>query len=596
VQAACFHHRRLVLAPVLPRARTLAKEAAVTGPQRTGKPRIYLVQPKFPPSYWGLEHFMALTPFHAVFPPLGLLTLAGLTPRELTVEVCDENAGEEVNFDTDADVVGVTGYIIQLKRAFEIADRFRALGKTVVLGGPMANLLPHECRRHCDVLFEGEAEHTWPRFLRAYAEGRHAAHYLESEKIHLPDSPAPRLDVLKRRYAHGIVQCTRGCPFTCEFCDIIVMYGRKMRFKPVEQVLREVEAWHRRGVLQVFFADDNFVGHRAYAKELLHKLAAWNARQQRPLSFYTQASIDMARDNELLEALRDANFISVFIGIESPRKESLAETRKTQNECLDLLSAVHKIQSHNLFISAGMIVGFDNDDPSIFDEQYEFLQKAEIPIVMLSVLLAVPKTPLYARLEAEGRLYRTDVEEGDLTHYVGTAGGTNFHPRHMTREELKRGQEELYRRLYEPEAFTARLQGNLSRFSDVHYRPEPPQLRSFQILGRLIRHYWRQGPKARRFFWGNLYKALRQSPRLIAQATVYMGMYLHFCRVHGEAFDWSPWQPAESKVEPLAFGTGEQEGRTQGKYAPGSECGPPVATPASEDTSRRASRPVPFRG
>jgi radical SAM superfamily enzyme YgiQ (UPF0313 family) len=520
--------------------------------RQPGRSRIYLVQPKFPPSYWGLEHFMALTPFHAVFPPLGLLTLAALTPSDFRVDLCDENAGEQVDFDVDAPVVGVTGYIIQIKRAFEIADGFRARGKTVVIGGPMANLLPQECRKHCDVLFQGEAEYTWPRFVREYAEGRHAGHYVEHEKIHLPDSPAPRLNVLNRRYAHGIVQCTRGCPFTCEFCDIIVMYGRKMRFKPVEQVVREVEAWHRRGVLQVFFADDNFVGHRAYAKELLRALAEWNARQRKPLSFYTQASIDMARDEELLSLLRDANFISVFIGIESPRKESLAETRKTQNERLDLVEAIHKIQSHNLFISAGMIVGFDHDDDSIFDEQFDFLQRAQIPIVMLSVLLAVPKTPLYERLDREGRLFHTDVETGDLAHYVGTAGGTNFYPQHMTREQLKSGQEELYKRLYEPEAFAARLMGNLSRFHDVTYRPEPPQLRSFSILGRLIRHYWRQGPQARRFFWGNLWRAVKQSPRLLAQTSVYMGMYLHFCRVHGEAIGWNPWQGAGAEEEAVA--------------------------------------------
>jgi radical SAM superfamily enzyme YgiQ (UPF0313 family) len=514
----------------------------MTAPGRTSKPKIYLVQPKFPPSYWGLEHFMALTPFNAVFPPLGLLTLAGLTPREHPLELCDENAGEEVNFATDAEIICVTGYIIQMKRVFEIADRFRALGKTVVLGGPMANLLPQESQPHCDVLFEGEAEYTWPRFLREYCEGRHSAHYHEQEKIHLPDSPPPRLEVLNQRYAQGIVQCTRGCPFTCEFCDIIVMYGRKMRFKPVEQVLAEVQAWHKRGVMQVFFADDNFVGHRAYAKELLRALAAWNAKQSRPLSFYTQASIDMARDEELLGLLRDANFISVFIGVESPRKESLAETRKTQNERLDLVSAIHKIQSYNLFISAGMIVGFDNDDMDIFEEQYQFLQKAQIPIVMLSVLLAVPRTPLYIRLEAEGRLLPLDPTGRDPTRYVGTAGGTNFHPRNMTREELKRGQEALYQRLYDPEAFAARLKGNLSRFHDVRFRSEPPTLQGFGILWRLLCHYWGKGPKARKFFWGCLSKAVRQSSRLLAQTTIYMGMYLHFCKVHGQALAWDPWQ------------------------------------------------------
>src|SRR6516225_1134631 len=156
------------------------------------------------------------------------------------------------------------------------------------------------------------------------------------------------------------------------------MYGRKMRLKPIERVLQEIEAWKARGVPQVFFADDNFIGNRAYAKDLLRALIAWNARQRHALSFYTQASIDMVRDDELLGLLRDANFASVFIGIESPRKASLAETHKTQNEKLDLTAAIHKVQSYNLFISAGMIVGFDNDDPSIFDEQFTFLQAAQI--------------------------------------------------------------------------------------------------------------------------------------------------------------------------------------------------------------------------
>ncbi len=512
-------------------------------PRSTTPTGIYMIQPKFPPSYWGMEHFLKLTPFKAVFPPLGLLTLAALTPPEFAVELCDENAGEEVDYDTDAAIVCITGYILQMKHVLAMADRFRALGKLVVLGGPMANLLPEVCRPHCDVLFEGEAEYTWPRFLQEYRTGRHADRYVESEKIHLPDSPPPRLSILRQQYAHGIVQCTRGCPFTCEFCDIIVMYGRKMRFKPVEQVLEEVTAWHAQGVMQVFFADDNFVGHRAYAKDLLRALAAWNARQRRPLAFYTQCSIDMARDEELLCLLRDANFISVFIGIESPRKESLHETKKTQNERLDLVEAIHKIQSHNLFISAGMIVGFDSDDLSIFEEQYQFLQKAQIPFAMLSFLLAVPKTPLYQRLEAAGRLVQIDAAGDDRARYMGTAGGTNFHPLHMTREELKQGQMALYQRLYEPEAFAARLQGNLSRFQNVRFRPEPPNRRGFAVLWRLIRHYWTQSSAARKFFWSFLAKALRKSPRLIPQTAIYMGMYMHFCKVHGDQLSWDPWRP-----------------------------------------------------
>ena len=527
--------------------------AETSAPCRSGhpqaRPRIYLVAPRFPPSYWGLEHFIPLTVYDAFFPPLGLLTLAALTPDEFSVSLCDENAGETVDFETDADVVAITGYIIQMARVFEIADRFRARGKMVVIGGPMANLVPDVCRPHCDVLFEGEAEYTWPRFLRELAAGRHGDHYVEAEKIHLPDSPAPRLDVLNSRYAHGVVQCTRGCPFTCEFCDIIVMYGRKVRFKPTEQVILEIEAWHRRGAAQVFFADDNFVGNRAYAKELLRALIAWNSRQRHPVSFYTQVSIDIVRDKELLGLLRDANFTTVFIGIESPRKASLAETRKLQNERIDLIAAVHQIQSYNLFVSAGMIVGFDHDDASIFEEQYEFAQAAQIPMVMLNVLLAMPKTPLYARLSAAGRLVGG---ADDWSHYMGSAGGTvNFHPEHMTREELMRRQMLLYQRLYEPSAFEARFLGNLSRFRDVHYQPERTRVTSFVMLGRIARQYWSEGAAARRFFARNLWRGVRQSPRLIAQTVIYLGMYLHFCKVHGPGLAWDPWrtvQPAPGHV------------------------------------------------
>lgn len=539
----------------------------------TNRKGIYLVQPEFPPSYWGLEHFMALTPFSAVFPPLGLLTLASLAPPDFQVSLCDENAGEPVNYKTDAQIVGITGYIIQMKSVFEIADRFRALGKTVIIGGPIANLIPELCRPHCDVLFEGEAEYTWPRFLQEYSAGHHGDHYHETEKIHLPDSPAPRLDVLTKKYAHGIVQCTRGCPFTCEFCDIIVMYGRKMRYKPVEAVLQEVAAWHKLGVAQVFFADDNFVGNRPYAKEMLRALIAWNNAQRNPLSFYTQASIDMVRDEELLGLLRDANFISVFLGIESPRKASLAETHKTQNERLDLVAAVHKIQSYNLFVSAGMIVGFDNDDTDIFDEQYNFLQEAQIPMAMLSVLMAVPKTPLYERLKAAGRLFNPNGDTSDCSHYVGTAGGTNFHPLRMTREELRRGQERLYQRLYSPEAFASRLLGNLSRFKDVNYRPEKTKLSSLVVLWRVIKAYWSQGSNARRFFWSCLWKGLRHSPRLIAQTVIYMGMYHHFCKVHGDKMAWNPWAGPAPRLPvpvPSTNGNGHHKlvAKTKSEVAP----------------------------
>jgi radical SAM superfamily enzyme YgiQ (UPF0313 family) len=509
--------------------------------------KIYLIQPKFPPSYWGQEYFMELTPYGAVYPPLGLLTLAALTPPDFDVVVCDEGAGEAIAFDTDADIVGITGYLFQLVRVLEIADRFRALGKVVVIGGPAANLLPHECRPHCDVLFEGEAEYTWPRFLREFADGRHADHYHEREKIHLPDSPPPRLDVLTKSYGQGIVQCTRGCPFACEFCDIIVMYGRKMRYKPVEQVLHELECWKAKGAGKVFFADDNFIGNRAYAKELLRAVVKWNARQRSPLSFYTQASVDMVRDEELLALFRDANFFAVFLGIETPRKASLREAKKGQNEKLDLVEAVHKIQSYNLFVTAGMIVGFDHDDADIFGEQYEFLQEAAIPIVLVNALEAVPGTPLSQRVEAEGRLVNPSyTDAAAAARYRSGVGGTNFRPLHMTQEELVRGLEWLFRKLYEPEAFSARLMGNLSRFRNVGFRREALRPSYVKIFFRLAAYYWGKGPAARGLFWGCLWKALRRAPRVVFEMMIFLGMYMHFCELHGGARRWNPWAPARA--------------------------------------------------
>jgi radical SAM superfamily enzyme YgiQ (UPF0313 family) len=522
-----------------------------------GNREIYLVQPKFPPSYWGMEGMLRLTPFHAVNPPLGLLTLAALTPPEFWVTLCDENAGDRVNYDTSAQIVGITGYNLQNARVYAHAERFRARGKTVVLGGPLANLLPDDSRAHCDVLFQGEAEYTWPRFLRDYIHGCWNDTYVQEDKIHLPDSPAPRLDLLRGRYLHGIVQCTRGCPFTCEFCDIIVMYGRTMRFKPIPQVLREVQAWQRLGMTQIFFADDNFVGHRAYAKELLRALAAWNKKQHPSMSFVTQVSVDVVRDEELLRLLRDARFTAVFIGIETPRKASLAEVRKTQNQTLDLVQSVHTIQSYNLFTWAGMIVGFDHDDANIFQEQYDFIQKAQIPVVMLSVLLAIPKTPLYARLKREGRLLPEmtqspklplDLDQDQHLHWEGTDGRTNFQPLRMTMHELREGQKRLYQKLFSPDAFQERLLGNLSRFDKVGIRPEGVRWELLSSFVNLAWHNWRQGPRARKLFWRSLGTTLRHSPRSLSQMAMHLGMYEHFAQVHAKAWSWNPWKSAGSEI------------------------------------------------
>jgi radical SAM superfamily enzyme YgiQ (UPF0313 family) len=375
-------------------------------------------------------------------------TVAGLTPREHEVILCDENV-EEVDADIDADIVGITGYVIHKERMLELIDAFRARGRFVVVGGPYASLCPEELRGRGDVLFVDEAEETWPQFLRDYASGTWQEEYRPAEKPDLTTSPMPRFDLLPVDRYHALtIQFARGCPFSCEFCDIIVVYGRRPRAKTVDQMMAEITECHRLGAKQVFLVDDNFIGNKKLAKELLRAIAAWSAARGHPIHFNTEVSLNVAQDDELLGLLRAAHFTTVFIGIESPRPASLQETKKTQNLRGDLVASVRKVQAYGMQVQAGMIVGFDSDDPTIFDEQLRFIQEARIPVSMTGMLQAMPKTPLHARVAAEGRLL------GDSTgdQFVFS----NILPRSMTRLELYRGYRELVTKLYDFRLFRER--------------------------------------------------------------------------------------------------------------------------------------------
>ena len=402
--------------------------------------KIYLVAPRNPESFWTFDRILPSLGKRCVFPNLSLPTVAGLTPREHEVVLGDENV-EPVDFETDADIVGITGYVIHKQRIFELIDEFRRRGRLVVVGGPFATLCPEELRGRADVLFVGEAEYTWPRFLQDYAAGSWQAEYCQDEKPSMLDSPLPRFDLLKLdRYRTVTIQFARGCPFTCDFCDIIVMYGRRPRTKSVAQVMAEVETIHRLGVANIFVVDDNFIGNKREAKELLRAIAEWQEGHRYPIEFMTEVSLNVAQDSELLDLMKRANFATIFIGIESPRAASLQASGKAQNMREDLLAAVHRVQAAGIQVMAGMIVGFDNDDPSIFEEQFEFIQAARIPISMTGLLNAVPKTPLYARLQAAGRLLAESV--GDQFVF------TNIVPGGMSRLELYEGYRRLLARLY----------------------------------------------------------------------------------------------------------------------------------------------------
>ena len=246
--------------------------------------KILLVYPRFPVSFWSFGYIKRIGGFTAVMPPLGLAILAALTPSEFDVEIVDENI-ETINFDVECDVVALSAMAIQEARLFEVADAFRRRGRLVCMGGPICNVLPERCRPHCDVLFEGEGEYTWKQFLADWCEGTHRDHYVQADKIDMRDSPAPRVELLKvDQYRLGCVQTTRGCPFKCEFCDIIVTYGRKVRAKPIAHVIAELQQWADHGVDFVTLADDNLVGDRAYCRQMLRAVADWNRARAVPIS------------------------------------------------------------------------------------------------------------------------------------------------------------------------------------------------------------------------------------------------------------------------------------------------------------------------
>ena len=402
--------------------------------------KIYLIAPKNPESFWTFDRILPSLNKKCLFPNLSLPTVAGITPREHEIVLCDENV-EPIDFDTDADIVGLTGYVVHEKRIFELAKEFRRRGKFVVAGGPLASLCPEKLRDKVDVVFVDEAEYTWPQFLADYSAGNWQSEYNQHEKPSMHDSPLPRFDLLKvDRYRTMTIQFARGCPFNCEFCDIIVMYGRKPRTKTVAQVMAEVLEIHRLGIRNIFVVDDNFIGNKPEAKQLLHALADWQKENGYPIEFLTEVTLNIAQDDELLRLMRQANFATIFIGIESPRAESLKETHKTQNLRENILDSVHRIQRAGIDVMAGMIVGFDHDDPSIFDEQFRFIQDARIPISMTGMLNAVPKTPLHQRLKEAGRLIAESV--GDQFVF------TNIIPKGMSRVQLYEGYKNLLERLY----------------------------------------------------------------------------------------------------------------------------------------------------
>ena len=432
-----------------------ADQAATSEPKKTLS--ICLINPRFDPSYWGFEYALPLYPGdkRSTMISGSLSSVAGLC-GDHNVYLLDENV-EEIDWDSLSkyDIVGVTGMTVQKVRIHQILSKLRELKIFTVVGGPYVSVKESFFDDLCDVKFIGEVETTWPQFLDDFSQGKATENrYEQLRPTDMTKVPRPRYDHLKvDRYATGALQYSRGCPFECEFCDIIVIFGRKPRVKDPDQLVAELDDMRRAGFHSVFIVDDNFIGNKKKAKALLAKLIPWMEQHHYPLHLTTEASIDLADDPELLEMMYRANFRSVFIGIETPRLASLNETKKFQNVRGDTLEAkLSRVRNAGLDVNAGFIVGFDNDDKEIFEDQFRFIQDNGITLAMVGMLQAIPRTPLYERLQREGRLVEEDPN-------------CNFVPKQMSRDELRQGYWDLVKRLYTPEAF-------LERYFKVYESPE----------------------------------------------------------------------------------------------------------------------------
>lgn len=472
-----------------------------------------LVSPRCVETMWSLEHILHFNGVRANIPPLGLLTVAAMLPQEWELKVVDMDVTALPDADLAwADLVLITGMGAHAGSLLETGRRAKAAGKITVGGGPYMSAARLDVPNFDHVLV-GEAENVLPAFLEDLANGGAKPLYDSSEFPSLDHTPIPRWDLIDcSQYLTMPIQTTRGCPHGCEFCHVMALNGRVPRHKPVDQVIAELDAifatGHRWGV---FFSDDNFVGNRKRAKTLLHALIAWQEAHGYPFyHFITQASIDMVDDDELLALMGTAGFQLIFVGIESPSPEALKECRKKQNQNRDLADAIRRLRAHGMDVMAGFIVGFDTDTQDIFEQQLAFIEEVPITLPMINILIAPPDTPLWRRLEAEGRL----LADGDTSGRNLDENALNFNPV-MGRDTLMDGYRRLAAEVYAPEATYRRIPKALSQLKlQTRNRNAGRPKGQLRMLLSLRRILWTLGVRspARLAFWRFFVHTARHSP------------------------------------------------------------------------------------
>ena len=459
--------------------------------------KVLMVWPRFPSSFWSFDGILDLVPIETDQPPLGLLTVAALCPKNWTLRLIDRSF--EDLLDTDilwADLVMVSGMRVQKDDIRETLLRARALGKRTMIGGPFASSEPELLLSLADHLVVGEPDEIFHEIAADVERGSAKRLYVVKDKPDVSKTPLPRFDLLKiEKYGSMAVQFSRGCPFQCEFCDIITIYGRKPRTKRPSQLLAELDVLFELGWReQVFIVDDNFIGNHKLALELALKLEEWQKSHDYALLFYTEASIDLAQRPGLIEAMVKANFFYVFIGIESPSPKSLIEAKKFQNLRRDPLESIRFIQSEGLWVTAGFIIGFDSDTEEIFEQQRDFIERAAIPWAMAGFLQAPPSTPLFDRMLKEGRLL------------MESTATSNFDPPNfrtlLPLSVLLEGYRGILVSLYGASAFYDRCYRSLLQWNSR--KPQkPPEIPLLPTLGIVVRSIVHQGilSSYRKAYW-----------------------------------------------------------------------------------------------
>lgn len=523
--------------------------------------RILLINPEFPSSYWSFPEQLKFMRAKTMLPPLGLLTVAALLPQDWDIRLVDLAAQPKTDLDWNwPDIVMLSGMLIQRNELLDLIKEAKGRGKTVVVGGPYPTSVPDEViEAGCDFLVRGEGENTIPLLLESLKRGQSGGIIETPDKPDLSQSPVPRFDLVNlRNYAALGIQTSRGCPFDCEFCDIINLYGPKPRYKTPRQVVSEFEAVYRLGWRStIFICDDNFIGSRKHAKNLLGDMNVWMKAHSSPFAFITQASINLGQDLELIDLMTEPNFSTVFIGLESPDEDVLAAANKFQNIRNPLLESVRNINKNGLTVLGSFIIGFDGEKSGAGKRIASFVDAANIPVVMINKLQAAPNTKLWDRLKMEGRL-RDQLGSGN-----STVGEFNYVPS-RSEDEIEHEFVNLWNHVYDPSNFLtrtynyyltmrptrkamAKLRGVKVLKNGPHERPTVS--RAILDVSRFIRLCWRQGviSSARIQYWKQFFGILGKNPSRFVQ-------YLTACAMGEDMFELRRKILAEAELNENKFG------------------------------------------